>query len=391
MSARDVLSAAAAGLRSRRLRAALSALGVSIGIASIVAVVGVSGSTQANLLSEIDALGTNLLTAAPGQQALGGQGQLAPSASAKVRHVAGVEQAAAVYAVSNATVLRSDFIDVLNTGGLGVEAADPALLATLRAHLSTGVFLTRATSRYPTIVLGSTTAHQLGITSLAGHPLVYVSGHWFSVVGVLEHVPLAPELDVQALIGLPVAERIFGTTDAATKLYVRTDTSAVGSVRAVLAAGANPEHPSDVAISRPSDALAARAAAQGSYDTLLLGLGAVALLVGGVGIANVMVISVIERRGEIGLRRAVGATRRNIANQFLTEALLLSLLGGLGGAAVGVAATAVYAWAKGLPTAISAVSIGAGVGAALAIGAIAGLYPALRAARMTPTEALRAV
>jgi putative ABC transport system permease protein len=302
-----------------------------------------------------------------------------------------VEQAAAVYAVSNATVLRSDFIDVLNTGGLGVEAADPALLATLRAHLSTGVFLTRATSRYPTIVLGSTTAHQLGITSLAGHPLVYVSGHWFSVVGVLEHVPLAPELDVQALIGLPVAERIFGTTDAATKLYVRTDTSAVGSVRAVLAAGANPEHPSDVAISRPSDALAARAAAQGSYDMLLLGLGAIALLVGGVGIANVMVISVIERRGEIGLRRAVGATRRNIANQFLTEALLLSLLGGLGGAAVGVAATAVYAWAKGLPTAVSALSVGAGVGAALVIGAIAGLYPALRAARMTPTEALRAV
>jgi putative ABC transport system permease protein len=165
----------------------------------------------------------------------------------------------------------------------------------------------------------------------------------------------------------------------------------VTAVRALLAASANPEHPSNVRISRPSDALAARAAAKGSYDALLLGLGAIALLVGGVGIANVMVISVIERRGEIGLRRAVGATRRHIGAQFLTEALLLSLLGGIGGAAAGVAATAAYAWAKALPAGISLPSVAAGLGAALVIGAVAGLYPALRAARMTPTEALRAV
>ena len=391
MKAHEVVTVAAVGLRSRRARAALSALGIAIGIAAIVAVVGVSGSTQSNLLSEIDALGTNLLTAAPGQQALGGQAALAPSAPAKVRHLPGVEQAAAVYAVPNGSVLRTNYIDVLNTGGLGVEAADPALRAALRGQMGAGAFLTRATARYPAVVLGSTTARQLGISSLARHPLVYISGHWFAVVGVLEHLPLAPELDVEALIGLPAAERFFGITDAATKLYVRAQTAAVGSVRGLLAASANAEHPSNVQISRPSDALAARAAAKGSYDTLLLGLGAIALLVGGVGIANVMVIAVIERRGEIGVRRAVGATRRNIASQFLTEAIVLSLLGGLGGAAVGVAATVGYAWANGLPTAISAASVGAGIGAALVIGAVAGLYPALRAARMTPTEALRAV
>jgi putative ABC transport system permease protein len=390
MTLREVAATGAIGLRTRRMRAALSALGIAIGIASIIAVVGVSGSTQANLLAEIDALGTNLLTAAPGRQALGGQAELTPGAAQKISHIDGVERAAAVYNVPNATVLRTNYIDVLDTGGLGIEAADPALLATLRGKLAAGTFLNAATARYPAVVLGSTAARQLGVTRLARDPLVYISGHWFAVIGVLDHLPLAPELDVQALIGLPTAERVFAISDAASKLYVRAQIGAVQRVRGLLAASANPEHPSNVEISRPSDALAARAAAKGSYDTLLLGLGAIALLVGGIGIANVMVISVIERRGEIGLRRAVGATRRHIGAQFLTEALLLSLVGGAGGAAVGVTATAVYAWAKALPATIAPASVAAGLGAALVIGAIAGLYPALRAARMSPTDALRA-
>jgi putative ABC transport system permease protein len=391
MTAREIIGTGAIGLRTRRARAALSALGVSIGIASIVAVVGISGSTQANLLAEIDALGTNLLTATPGQQALGGTAQVAPSAIGKIDQIPGVQRAAGVYDISSATILRTNFIDVLNTGGLGVQAADPALLTTLRGHLAAGAFLTDANARYPAVVLGATTARQLGITTLQRHPLVYISGHWFAVIGVLEHLPLAPELDVQALIGLPTATRMFGIANAATKIYIRADTAAASSVRGLLGASANPEHPSSVKVSRPSDALAARAAAQGSYNTLLLGLGAIALLVGGVGIANVMLISVLERRGEIGLRRALGATRRHIGAQFLTEALLLSLLGGAAGAAFGVAATATYASANALPAAISLPSVGAGIAAALAIGAIAGLYPALRAARMTPTDALRAV
>ena len=391
MNARELLSVGAIGLRTRRLRAALSALGIAIGISAIVAGLGISASSQANLLAQIDALGTNLLTASPGQQVLGGQAQLDPTAVGKIAHIPGVTDVAGVYQVPNTAPLRTNYISALATGGVGVEAADPSLLTTLRGQLASGAFLTSATANYPAVVLGATAARQLGITSLARHPLIYIQGKWFAVIGIMRPVPLAPELDPQVLIGLPAAERAFGVTNAATDVYVRTDTTAVTPVRSLLARSANPEHPEVVQVSRPSDALAARAAAQGSYDTLLLGLGAVALLVGGVGIANVMIISVIERRGEIGLRRALGATRRDIASQFLTESLMLSLIGGTAGAALGFAVTAAYAAAKNLPVALSLPAFGGGIAAALVIGVGAGVYPGLRAARLAPTEALRAV
>src|SRR6516165_6592496 len=391
MNARELLSVGAIGLRSRRLRAALSALGIAIGISAIVAGLGISASSQADLLAQIDALGTNILTASPGQQVLGGQAQLDPSAVGKIARIPGVRDVAGVYQVPNAAPLRNSYISALQTGGLGVEAADPALLATLRGQLASGAFLTPATANYPAVVLGATSARELGITSLARHPLVYIQGKWFAVIGIMRPLPLAPELDPQVLIGLSAAERAFGITTAASEVYVRADTHAVTSVRALLARSANPEHPEVVQVSRPSDALAAHAAAQGSYDTLLLGLGAVALLVGGVGIANVMIISVIERRGEIGLRRALGATRPDIAGQFLSESLLLSLLGGIAGAAISVAVTAGYAAIKTLPTTLSGTALGGGIGAALTIGAVAGIYPALRASRLAPAEALRAV
>ena len=391
MNARELLSVGAIGLRTRRLRAALSALGIAIGISAIVAGLGISASSQANLLAQIDALGTNLLTASPGQQVLGGQAQLDPTAVGKVAHIPGVTDVAGVYQVPNTAPLRTNYISALATGGVGVEAADPSLLTTLRGQLASGAFLTSATANYPAVVLGATAARQLGITSLARHPLIYIQGKWFAVIGIMRPVPLAPELDPQVLIGLPAAERAFGVTNAATDVYVRTDTTAVTPVRSLLARSANPEHPEVVQVSRPSDALAARAAAQGSYDTLLLGLGAIALLVGGVGIANVMIISVIERRGEIGLRRALGATRRDIASQFLSESLILSLIGGTAGAALGFAVTAAYAAAKNLPVALSLPAFGGGIAAALVIGVGAGVYPGLRAAALAPTEALRAV
>jgi len=386
----ELIRVAAAGLRARRLRAILSALGIAIGIAAIVAGLGVSESSQANLLRQIDALGTNLLTVSPGHAVLGGEAQLYPGAVSKIAHLSGVERSAGVYQVSGAAPLRNNYISQLQTGGLGVEAADTTLMTTLRGQLSAGAFFTPATASYPTAVLGATAAQQLGITSLARHPLIYVKGQWFAVIGLIRHLPLAPELDMQALIGLRYAERAFGVKNAASTIYVRASTNAVTAVRGLLGASANPEHPEVAQVSRPSDALAARAAAQGSYSTLLLGLSAIALLVGGVGIANVMIISVLERRGEIGLRRALGANRPDIAGQFFTESLLLSLLGGAAGALIGVAVTGGYAIINGLPAVVSALAVGGGIGTALVVGAAAGIYPAVRAAALTPTEALRA-
>ena len=172
------------------------------------------------------------------------------------------------------------------------------------------------------------------------------------------------------------------------RTHTRDD--AVTAVAAILAATANPQNPNEVNVSRPSDALAAKQATDTTLTALLLGLGAVALLVGGVGVANTMVISVLERRPEIGLRRALGATRGHIRTQFLAESLLLSALGGAGGALLGIAVTTGYAASQHWPAVVPLWATTGGLLATLLIGATAGLYPAWRAARMPPTDALTA-
>jgi putative ABC transport system permease protein len=384
----DVLRVGASGLRARRLRAALSALGVAIGIASMVAVLGVSESSKADLLAALDRLGTNLLTVAPGQTFGGEDAVLPESAPDMVRRVASVEEASAVEALDT-TVRRTDYIDEIETGGIAVMAADVDLARTLGVEVRKGSFLTPATGRYPAVVLGRVAARRLGIDRPGVN--VWLGDRWFTVVGILGPVTLAEDLDSAALVGFDVAERLLEADRSPTTIYVRAGEDEVERTSDVLGATANPEHPEEVQVSRPSDALAARAAAKSAFTALFLGLGAVALLVGGVGIANVMVISVLERRSEIGLRRALGATRRHIAAQFLTESLLLATLGGVAGAALGAAATGLYAFSRGWPAVVPPLALGGALAAALGIGAVAGLYPALRAARLPPTEALRSV
>ena len=272
-----------------------------------------------------------------------------------------------------------------------VEATALTLPQTLSAEIAAGHFLNAADARYPAVVLGSVAAQRLGIDSLRGSPQVYIGGTYYTVVGILKSVTLDTGIDRAALIGLPQAQKAFDAVANPLTQYMRTDDSKLTAIRALVPATANPEHPEEVQVSRPSDALEARAAAKGAFTSLLLGLGAVALLVGGVGIANVMVISVLERRSEIGLRRALGATRRHISTQFLTESLLLAGVGGIAGALLGALVTAVYSAAKGQPTVVPPLAIGAGLVAALVIGALAGLYPSVRASRLSPTEALRTV
>jgi putative ABC transport system permease protein len=389
LPAADVLRTGSLGLRTRRLRAALSSLGIAIGIASMVAVLGISESSKAGLLAQLDRLGTNLLRVAPGQSFLGEQALLPEPAAAMIGRVDGVAAVAAVRDLEGVTVRRNDLIPDFETGGIAVAAADPALARTVAARVGSGRFLDAATGRYPVVVLGAGAAAQLGIGDTGSR--VFLGERWFEVIGILDPVELAPALDDTALVGFDAAERWLGGERDATTVYVRAAPDAIAGVRDLLGATANPEHPEEVEVSRPSDALEARAAAKTAFTSLFLGLGAVALLVGGVGIANVMVISVLERRSEVGLRRALGATRRHVGAQFLCESLLLAAAGGAAGVALGAVVTAGYAESQGWSTVIPALALAGGAAAALAIGALAGCYPALRAARLAPTEALRSV
>jgi putative ABC transport system permease protein len=387
--AADLLPLATIGMRSRPLRAALSTLGIAIGIAAIVGILGITRSSQADLLARIDRLGTNLLTVANGQQLTGEEAQLPEQAATGIARTDGVQRVTATAGLARVKVFRTDQIPGYRTGGVEVRATEPSLLDTLDGHVATGVFLNEATTRYPVVVLGHDAASVLGIDRVDPGTRVWLGGHWFTVAGVLRPCELAPEIDRAALIGLPVAADYFGYDGHPTRLYVRADTDRTALVATMLARATNPAQPNSVNVSRPSDALASRLLVADSITSLLLGLGAVALLVGGIGIANVMVISVLERRSEIGLRRALGAARRHIAAQFLTESLLLSVLGGLAGAVLGTAATYAVATSRGWQALVPLTGVWGGLAATLVIGAVAGLYPAGRAARLNPTDALR--
>jgi ABC-type antimicrobial peptide transport system permease subunit len=390
----DVLRAGTLGLRYRRGRALLSALGIAVGIAALVAVLGITRSSQSALLAEIDQLGTNLLTVTNGQTLGGQEAELPAAATAMIRSVAGVEQAAPTAILTSARVYRSAKVPVFDTGGLAARAADPSLLTVLGGTVRQGTFLTRATGGFPVTVLGYQAAQALGIagvTRAGPPPRVLIGGEYFTVAGILNPLPLAPEIDRSALIDFPVAAKILGYDGHPSRIYVRTLVTSTQQVANLLGPTANPENPAGVAVSQPSAALTARLAVAASSTTLFLGLGAVALLVGGIGIANVMVIAVLERRTEIGLRRALGAARRHIAAQFLAEALILGVLGGGAGLAAGTAITAVIAHVRHWTLLIPPQALWGGLAVAVTVATIAGLYPAARAARLSPTEALRTV
>ncbi|MEU9420761.1 ABC transporter permease [Streptomyces sp. NPDC048272] len=388
MTPRDVFHVGSAGLRSRPMRVFLSALGIAIGIATMIAVVGISSSSQAKLLRELDKLGTNMLVVTPGQSMFSGQDTKLPKeAPGMIARIEGVESVGTTGDVKE-SVRRSENIPKEETGAIAVKAARDRLLETLRARMAKGTWLNEATGRYPSVVLGDVSARRLGITEPGRQ--VFIGGRYFMVIGILEPIPLAPEIERSALVGWEAAERLLGFDGHPTAVYERSADDRVTAVRDLVARTANPPSPSTVSVTDPSAALQAKAATEGAFSTLLLGLGGIALLVGGVGVANTMIISVLERRHEIGLRRSLGATKGQVRIQFVTESLLLSGLGGVAGIVLGGAATAVYARAGDLPWIVPLWAVTGGFASTLAIGTFAGLYPAVRAARLSPTLALQA-
>jgi putative ABC transport system permease protein len=386
----DLARVASIGLRTRRLRASLSALGIAIGVAAIVAVLGLSASSRAGLLAEIDRLGTNLLTVSNGQSFFGDAAELSTSATAMIARI-GPVQSVAETGDTSAAVYRTPFIPTGNTNALSVRAASLDLLPVIGATVARGRYLNSATATKPVVVLGSAAARRLGLGRVFAGERVWLGDQWFYVIGVLTSATLAPEIDTSVLVGFSAAKRYLGFDGHPNTIYVRAETSQVAAVRSVLADTASPEAPNEVDVSQPSDALVARASAESALNSLFLGLGAISLLVGAIGVANIMVISVLERRSEIGLRRALGATRGHIRLQFLSEAVGLALLGGTAGVVAGALATAVYASMKDWAVVVPTTAWAGGFAAAVAIGAIAGLLPAIRAARLSPTEALRTV
>jgi putative ABC transport system permease protein len=389
----DLAGLASIGLRTRKLRAGLSALGIAIGVAAIVAVLGLAASSQAALLAEIARLGTNLLTVTNGQTLTGGVAELPAAAPGMIARLPGVTAVQDTGTVSGVNAYKSPLIPPVETNALSVDAATLNLPAAVGTSLAQGRFLNAATAREPVAVLGAASAQRLGIDRILPGMRIWAGGQWFYVTGILSPAIYAPELDSAILVGFPAAEKYLGFDGHPSQIYIRTiDTQAATTrVHSLLGAQANPENPSQVNVSQPSDALTAEADTKGALDTLFLGLGAVALLVGAIGVANIMVISVLERRSEIGLRRALGATRGQIRAQFLAEAILLSLAGGAAGVLTGALSTAAYARSHGEAVVIPPGAWAGGLAAAVTIGALAGLLPAIRAARQSPTQALLTV
>lgn len=412
---RDLVAVALASHRGRPLRVVLSSVGVAIGTAALVAVTGVAASNTAHHLAELDRMGANLLTVSPGSDVQDQPVALPDTAPEMIDRIGPVTATAVVRAAPDgARAYRTDRVPSHLGSGLLVRAASPGLPEALDTPLAWGRWFDDASRRLPTATLGARSAETLGVRGPGQR--IWVADRWHVVIGVLEPVPLAAELDHTVFLGDGWAAALasdavaVGASDVTSlglaagaagsgpddpplgevvAVHVATHPGTAAVVREVLARTASPAAPQHVSVSALSDHAAARELAEDSLTTLAAALAAIALTIGGVGIANTMVVAVVERRGEIGLRLALGARRVHVAAQFVVEALVLSVLGGAVGAGLGVVATVGYAAVEQQPVALAFGPLVAAPGLAVLVGAVAGVYPAVRAARSSPDEALR--
>ena len=376
------------GVKARRGRAALTSIGIGIGIAAIVAVTGISASGRADLLATLESLGTNLIKASPQAGFFGTQENLPDGVLGMVERIGPVQEVTST-TQTDLLVRRTDFISEFEGGGISALVTRPELLDVVGGKLAEGRFIKDGLSDIPVTVLGSVTATRLGIRDLSIPTKILIENEWFGVVGILDELKIHPDLDRSVFIGYGVAKTLFNVDEEPTTIYVRSNPTYIEDVVEVLAPSMNPENPDQVSVSRPSDALEAQEAAEVAFTNLLLGLGSVALLVGGVAIANVMVMSVLERRMEIGVRRSIGATRKEIRYQFLLESVLLSGVGGLVGVLLGAGITLGYTEYSNIVFSIPILQVLGAIVLALLIGALSGVYPAIKASKIQPAEAVR--
>ena len=384
---RDLFFVAVYGVKARKGRAALTSIGIGIGIAAIVAVSGIAASGSADLLSTLESLGTNLVKASPQAGFFGTQEELPEGVIGMVERIGPVEEVTST-TQTDLLVRRSNFISEFEGGGISTIVTSSELLNVIGGKLSEGRFITDGLADLPVTVLGSVTAKRLGITNLSKPTKILIDDEWFGVIGIVEELKIHPDLDRSVFIGYGAAKKLFDINEEPTTIYLRANPTFIEDVVEVIAPSMNPENPDQVEVSRPSDALEAQQAVEASFTNLLLGLGSVALLVGGVAIANVMVMSVLERRMEIGVRRSIGATRREIRYQFLLESVVLSGIGGLVGVMLGSLITLAYTNYTNIVFSIPVWQILGAVVLALLIGAISGVYPAIKASKIQPAEAV---
>jgi len=385
---KDLFFVALYGVRARRGRAALTSIGIGIGIAAIVAVTGISASGRADLLATLESLCTNLIKASPQAGFFGTQEKLPDGVVGMVERIGPVEEVTST-TQTDLIVRRSDFISEFEGGGISTIVTSPELLQVVGGNLIEGRFIQDGLSNIPVTVLGSVTASRLGINTLDTPTKILIGNEWFGVVGIIDELKIHPDLDRSVFIGYGVAKTLFDIDKEPTTIYVRANPTYIEDVVEVIAPSMNPENPDQVQVSRPSDALEAQEAADAAFTNLLLGLGSVALLVGGVAIANVMVMSVLERRMEIGVRRSIGATRKEIRYQFLLESIVLSGIGGLVGVVLGTGVTLGYTNYTDIVFSIPVSQVLGAILLALLIGAISGVYPAIKASKIQPAEAVR--
>ncbi|MFL0575904.1 ABC transporter permease [Brevibacterium luteolum] len=382
----DLLRLGWHGVRAHPARATLSALGIAIGIAAMISVIGISLSSQARVQEQLAALGTNMLTVSPGESFNGDKTSLPADSAERLRRIDGVEQVSWIAELEGAQAYRNTYIDPGQTNGLTVAAADEQLLSVTSTQLRNGAWFNRATGQYPTTVLGATAARRLGIATPGSH--VTINGADYAVLGILKPSALAPELNTSVLVGGAHAQQQLEFSGSPTTLFERSAEDSVSQVRDLIPSTLNAQRPNEVSVSRPSDTLAAQNAIDTAFTGLLVGVGSIALLVGGIGVANIMIITVMERRREIGLRRALGATRAHIRKQFMIESVLLATYGGLAGIVLGAVCTVTVSLINGWTPTIPLIVPLLGITITIIVGAVAGVLPAMRAADTSPTAAL---